>query len=446
MTSDPRAKVRWTALLVGLLLVLAVPERVLTMQGQPDWWEEISPAGSVTMTAGGVSRPEAHEYLESLDLVPGSVADPDIGVYGSDAFQGVQEAKADWAVKRLELNGKFAFRQFTKTFGQAITVTSVISSDGLLTTDDQGGSRITTYRRFPVATCISSVERFGCDGVVSFDMAKDKHGTIVEFVRDRQGLPSAVRFGEALVLRYRFTPPLPERPKMGRLSDRWRPPSAWELIDARTSEIVIDSVDAARVASTRQRLSVYFRGINEVLRFEDGEPFAVAQGVRQEPYALLPFGTKSDVWRTVYASGDMGWQYHFRVDYTDDLVRIEIKAAEPGQSIVVEAPRSSDGTAPASLIHPEADMLTDIMRSGVRLRTTEPVDTWRSTFDSQRLPIVLRPFHDRGIEMGETRAATANVGYNVQFGPAGGCEARDQGIKCSGGESDVIGEESPYPW
>ena len=266
-------------LLIGVLLVPTVPGSVArAMQGQPDWWEEISPAGSVTVTAAGVSRPEAHQYLESLGLVAGAAADPEVSISGGDAFHGVQEGRADWAVKRLELNGKFALRQSTEVLGQAITVTSVISPDGLRITDDRGGSRIETHREFPVATCASSVERFGCDGVVSFDMARDEHGTIVEFVRDRQGFPSGVRFGEILLLRYGFTPPLPERPKLGRLSDRWRAPSSWELIDLSRSETVIGSADAAKVASERPLLSVGFKAFGEVLRFEGGELFAVAQG------------------------------------------------------------------------------------------------------------------------------------------------------------------------
>ena len=139
--------------------------------------------------------------MERLGLVPGAVADPEVSVSGGDTFHGIQEGRADWAVKRLELNGKFALRQSTEVLGQAITVTSVISPDGLRITDDRGGSRIETHREFPVATCRSSVERFGCDGVVSFDMARDEHGTIVEFVRDSQGFPSGVRFGGILLLR-----------------------------------------------------------------------------------------------------------------------------------------------------------------------------------------------------------------------------------------------------
>lgn len=465
MTSEPKAKVRLTArrgvpprsqpkgrplLLVGMLLALAVPEPVLTMQQtQHDLWREISPEGSVNISVTGASPSEAYEHLESLGLVPGSVADPEVVIYGNDAFRGVQEAKADWAVRRLALNGKFAVRQSVEALGQAMTVTSVISPDGLLTTDDWGGSRIETYREFPVATCYSSPERFGCDGVVSFDMARDKHGTIVEFVRDSQGLPIAVRFGETLALRYSFAPPLPERPKMGRLSDRWRPPSAWELIDVRTSEIVIDSVDAAKVASERVVVSVGFQGSGEVLRVEDGHPLAVALGVRYAPYALLPLGTTSDVWRIVYASGDMSQEYRFRVDYTDDLVRVEINASKYGRSVVVEAPRSRESAAPVSIVHPGADTLTAAMRSGVRLRATEPVDAWlHSTFDNESLPVVLRPLHNRGIDMesGVVRATEASVEYDLQFGPADGCEEKDQGIRCSDGKSDVIGEESPHPY
>lgn len=34
------------------------------------------------------------------------------------------------------------------------------------------------------------------------------HGTIVEVVRGGQGLPVGVRFGETMLLRYKFTPPL----------------------------------------------------------------------------------------------------------------------------------------------------------------------------------------------------------------------------------------------
>ena len=280
-------------------------------------------------------------------------------------------------------------------------------------------------------------------------MARDEHGTIVEFVRDRQGFPSGVRFGEILLLRYRFTPPLPERPKLGRLSDRWRAPSSWELIDLSRSETVIGSADAAKVASERPLLSVGFKAFGEVLRFEGGELFAVSQGRLGWPYALSPLDKTSDVWRIVYASGDMSGEYSFRVDYTDDLVRVEIKVEEYGErSIVVEAPRSRDSVAPVSIIHPGAEMLTDSMRSGVRLRTTDSVDAWlHSSFEKERLPIVLRPFHNRGIkiESGVVREA-ARIEHDLQFGPAEGCEEKDERIVCTGGASEVIGEESAYPW
>ena len=131
---------------------------------------------------------------------------------------------------------------------------------------------------------------------------------------------------------------------------------------------MIDSGDAAKVASERPVLSVGFKAFGEVLRFEGGELFAVSQGRLGWPYALSPLDKTSDVWRIVYASGDMSGEYHFRVDYTDHLVRVEIKAGEGDRSIVVEAPRSRKSAAPASFVHPGADMLTDAMRSGVRLR------------------------------------------------------------------------------
>lgn len=443
-------------LVVGALAVLSVAgQRGQAMQGQPDWWDEISPAGSVTASATGVSRSEALEYLDRVGLVAGAVADPEVSVRGRDAFHGVQEARANWVVKRLELNGKFALRHSTEVLGQAMKVTSVISSDGLLTIDDQGGRRIQTSRRFPLATCRVSREGNFCDESVSFDSARDDRGTIVAFVRGREGLPSSVRFGETLFLRYDFTPPLPEPPV--RAGDRWREPSSWELIDLRTSEIVIDSDDAAKVASERRRLSVYIQDIGEVLRLEGGEPFAVAGGIGQGPHAFLPLDATSDVWRSVHANGDMSGKYKFRVDYTDDLVRVEIKAGEYGRSIVVEAPRSGDTAAPVSIVHPGADRLTGALRSGVWLRTVDPVETWmESSFDTGSLPIMLRPLHHRGIErvarteLGVSRAAATSTAVGTapefDFGPADGCEEQDRGIVCTGGASEVIGEESTHPW
>lgn len=431
--------------------VLAVPGQADgAAQVQSDWWE-ISPESSVSVQAVGVSRSEAQGYLDRLGLPIGAVADPDVSIYGSDAFHGVQEARADWATKRLELNGKFALRQTTEVLGRAMTVTSMIGSDGLLTTDDRGGSRIVAYRKFPLATCTVSREGNYCADATSFDAAWDDRGTIIAFVRDREGLPSGVRFGETLLLRYDFTPPLPDPP--ARAGDRWREPSSWELIDLRTSEIVVDSADAAKVASERPRLSVYFRGIGEVLRIEDRQPFAVAEGIRQAPHALIPLETLPDVWRSVYANGDWSWKYKFRVDYTDDLVRAEIKATEYGKSIVVEAPRSRDSVAPASIVHPGEDRLTDALRSGVRLRTAVPVETWLETgFDKESLPIVLRPLHYRGTErgagsvLGVSRAAARVAAPEFDFGPAAGCEEEDGRIVCPGGKADVIGEESSYPW
>lgn len=418
----------------------------------------VGSAGSVSVRAYGVSRSEAQECLDRLGLLTGAVADPDVSIYGSDAFSGVQEAGADWATKRLELNGKFALRQTTEVLGRAMTVTSVVGSDGLLTTDARGGSRIVAYRKFPLATCTvsregNSVSREGnyCADATSFDAARDDRGTIVAFVRDREGLPGGVRFGETLLLRYDFTPPLPDPP--ARAGDRWREPSSWELVDLRTSEIVVDSADAAEVASERSRLSVYFRGIGEVLRIEDGQPFAVAEGIRQAPHALIPLETVSDVWRSVYANGDWSWRYKFRVDYTDDLVRAEIKATEYGKSIVVEAPRSRDSVAPASIVHPGQDRLTDAVRSGVRLRPAVPVETWLETgFDKESLPIVLRPLHYRGTErgpgsvLGVSRTAARVAAPEFDFGLAAGCEEEAGRIVCPGGKADVIGEESSYPW
>ena len=451
--------------LVGVFLALTVSwPAARATQAQPGWGGEVSPGGLVSTSATGVSRPEMHEYLDRLGLLAGAVDDPEFSVYGSDAFHGVQEARAEWAVKRLELNGKYALRESTQVLGQAMTVTAVISSDGLLTTDDRGGNRVEAYRRFPVATCYRGAEGADCNEVVSFDAARDDHGSIVEFIRDHRGFPSGVRFGEALALRYDFTPPLPEPPGLaGVRDDRWRAPSSWELIDLRSFEIVVDSVDAAKVASERPRLSVYFRGVGAVLRVEDGEPFAVAQGRSGWPYALMSLERPSEIWRIVYASGDMSVKYHYRVDYTDDLVRVEIKAGEYGRSIVVEAPRSRKSPVPASIIHPGAEMLTDALRSGSRLRTTDPAGSWLgSSFNEESLPIVLRPFDSRGLEIDKgavtglsvsRRAprvaqdlATVGAFREFGFGPTDGCEEGDQGIVCSGGASDVIGEESPNPW
>lgn len=437
-------------LISGVFLVLFVSEAGAgALGGQPDWSEQVSPGGSVRVWAYGISRSEAQEYLERLGLLAGAVADPEVSVSGSGSFHGVREARADWAERRLELNGKFALRQFTEVLGRTMTVTSVISSDGLLTTDDRGGSRIVAYRKFPVAACHRGPDG-SCGERVSFDTAGDGRGSIVEFVRDREGFPSGVRFGATLLLRYKFTPPLPEPPSLARSAgDRWREPSSWDLIDLRTSEVVIDSVDAAKVASRRPALSVVCRGTGEVLRFEHGQPFAVAQGMRFTTHALLPLETSSEVWRSVYANGDGSPRYRFRVDYTDDLVRVEIATVGYGErSIVVEAPRSLDSVAAVSFVHPRAEMLTDAMRSGVRLRITEPLDPWLDgDFEKERLPVVIRPLHYTGIEAesGVIREA-ARTGRHSPFGPGDGCKEQDQGIVCSGGASEVIGEESPYPW
>lgn len=280
---------------VGVLLALAASAGAArAMQGPPDWVEDLvrkMPAGSVTervFLASHVSRTEAHEYLERLGLErfgldedsvrfldarhlglerlglerlglhDGAFLDPEISIRGSDAFHGVLEARADWAAYRLELNGKFASRQFTEVLGQAMTVTAVISSDGLRISDDRGGSRVEAYRRFPLDACDRGASGGDCADPslfhATFDEAIDDHGTIVEVIRDGQGLPIGVRFGESLLLRYEFRPPLPAPAGNVRAGGGWREPSSWELIDLRSSEIVIDSVDAARVASGRPRL------------------------------------------------------------------------------------------------------------------------------------------------------------------------------------------------
>ncbi len=122
------------------------------MQGPPDWVEDLILAhqtaeGAVILaprvySAAHVSRAETHEYLERLGLERlgrdgGALLDPEVSIRGSDAFHGVLEARADWAAYRLELNGKFAAREFTEVLGQAMTVTAVISSEGLRISDDR---------------------------------------------------------------------------------------------------------------------------------------------------------------------------------------------------------------------------------------------------------------------------------------------------------------------
>lgn len=458
---------RSSALVVlGALAILTLAgNRAQAMQAQPDWWDELSPAGFVNVSASRVSRSEAQEYLDRLGLVAGAVPDPEVNIYGSGAFHGVQEARADWGTKRLELNGKFALRQVTEVLGQAMTVTAVLSSHGLLTTDDRGGTRLEAYRRFPVATCYRGAEGADCNEVVSFDAAWDDHGTIVEFIRNGQGLPSGVRFGEALGLRYDFTPPLPDPPGLAQVpAARWRAPSSWELIDLRTSEIVIDSLDAERAASKRPYLSVGLEAHGEAIRIEGGEPFVAAQGRLGWPYALMSLERPSEVWRIVYASGDMSLKYHYRVDYTDDLLRVEIEAGEYGRSIVVQAPRRRESAAPVSLVHPDAKLLTEALRSGSRLRAADASGSWLdSSFDKKSLPIVLRPFGEirsleikgpEDAEVSMTRATArseqspeaAGMAPEFEFGAADECEEENGRLVCLGGESVVIGEESPYPW
>jgi len=443
-------------------LVLAVPGSVArAVQHQPEWREEISPAGSVSASASGVPRSDAQRSLDRLGLTMGAVTDPEFSVHGSDGFHGVHEASSDWAAKRLELNGKFAVRWSGRVFGEAMTVTSVISRDGMLTTDDHGGSRITHYRNFPLATCYAGPEGSSCDESRAFDVAWDHHGLIVEFVRDKEGLPASVLFGETLVLRYGFTPPLPE--SLGLAGDVWREPSSWELVDRRTSEIVIDSIEAAKVASVRPVLSVFFVGFGEMVRVEDGQPFAVFQGARRVPHALVPLDGGSDLWRSVYANGDRSRAYKFRVDYTDDRLRVEIAAGKYGQSIAVEAPRSRESVAPSAIIHPGPEVWTDAMRSGARLRSAVPVKGWlENSFYKASLPIVLWPFANRGLPI-ERAKGTETVGAHAaagagqgpdpagmapefDFGPAEGCEEHDGRIVCLGGENLVIGEETSYPW
>ena len=478
-------------LLVGVLLALTTPAgAVRAIQGPPDWVEDlirVIPPGSVTervFLASHVSRAETHAYLkrlglERLGLNDGELLDPEISIRGSDPFHGVLEARTDWAAYRLELNGKFASRETTEVLGQAMTVTTVISPEGLRISDDRGGFRTEAYRRFPLDACdrgsvgdelehhVVQTGSGGCADAVSygasFDEASDDRGTIAEVVRDSQGLPIGVRFGEILLLRYRFTPPLPAPPASVQAAGRWREPSSWELIDLRTSEIVIDSVDAARVASERPRLSVGLRGVGQVLRFEGGEAFAVSRGgVRWPSYALLPLETTSDIWRIVHASGGRSRNHQFRVDYTGDLVRVRIRIGEGDRSIVVEAPRRRESLAPVSFVHPGAEMLTDTMRSGIRLRTAAPLDAWLDgAFEKERLPIVLTPFHFEGLVPWAVRFGlievqagaepdvvreAASVESHLQFGPADGCEIEADRVLCAGGASDVIGEESSDPW
>ena len=101
------------------------------------------------------------------------------------------------------------------------------------------------------------------------------------------------------------------------------------------------------------------------------------------------------------------------------------------------------------------------MRSGKRLRTAEPLNAWLDdAFEKESLPIVLTPFPyeglvpqavrfglievEAGAEPGLVRAA-ASVPLS-QFGPAEGCGVEADRVLCTGGASDVIGEESFDPW
>ena len=236
-------------LLAGVLLALTgLGDSVQAMQEQTDWLEELiqthrTAEGAVILaprvySTAHVSRAETHEYLERLGLErlgldSGALLNPEVRIRGSDAFHGVLEARTDWAAYRLELNGKFASRQFTEVLGQGMTVTAVISADGLRILDDRGGSRTESYRRFPLDACDRGSVGGGFDHHVvrtrpggcvdpllfspTFDEARDDHGTITEVVRDSQGLPVGVRFGESLLLRHRFTPRLPASPGTGRV-------------------------------------------------------------------------------------------------------------------------------------------------------------------------------------------------------------------------------------
>lgn len=209
------------------------------------------------------------------------------------------------------------------------------------------------------------------------------------------------------------------------------------------------------------RLLVGLRGVGNVLRFEGGAAFAVPRGVGR-PYALLPLEPTSEVWRIVHASGGRSREHQFRVDYTDDRVRARIMVGQGDRSLVVGAPRSRESVAPVSFVHPGTEMLTGAMRSGVRLRAAGPVSgLLHGAFDKGHLPIVLSPFHHEGLvpravrhgliemragaEAGGVRAVSS-AGPRLPFGPAEGCKVKADGVVCTGGASDVIGEVSTAPW
>ncbi|MXX74700.1 MAG: hypothetical protein F4Y77_04745 [Holophagales bacterium] len=189
----------------------------------------------------------------------------------------------------------------------------------------------------------------------------------------------------------------------------------------------------------------------------------MAHGRLGSPYAHMSLNDPSSIWRIVYASGDMSSEYHYRVDYNDNLVRVGIKAGEYGQSIVVEAPRSWDSAVPVSIVHPEPEALPDALRSGSRLRAEDFAGSWlESSFDKESLPIVLTPLdpwglgveRDSGTGLGaswsaahvEQGLAAAGMVAGFDFGPADGCEVEADRVLCTGGASVVIGEESSDPW
>ena len=202
---------------------------------------------------------------------------------------------------------------------------------------------------------------------------------------------------------------------------------------------------------------------SEGLRISDDRGGSRTEAYRRFPLDACDLRTSEividAVWRIVHASGGRSRNHQFRVDYTDDLVRARIRIGEGDRSIVVEAPRSRQSLTPVSFVHPGAEMLTDTMRSGIRLPIAEPLDAWLDdAFAKERLPIVLAPFRPRGlvpsavrfglleVEAGVVREA-ASVENHLQFGPGKGCEVEAERVLCAGGASDVVGEESrPSPW
>ena len=438
----------------------------------------LSEDGSVQLWHDGLPQSAVRDYLDRLGFEAGTSPGANATVTGTDRFHGRAELFTDWSSYSVEVDSPYRSVEFYRIFDQTMRVRTELTPEGVRVTDDRGGSRLEVERKFPVASCDRGSHGDIVCELPFLDYAADNVGLLVEYLRDHQGYPKAVRVGENLLLRYIFE----TEPVHDARGDLRRVPDAWELLDLRSGAVVLTSEVGARVAIEPERFSISVGaqvqfpatgiagsdGVYKPAVFAvHGRLYGVVGGAdqwsfydarRQERYALLPLEAGDALWRSINAKGDYeDTAYRLRVDYTDHAVRVEIYA-DSRRSLVVQAPRDADSLEPVQLIQPNIGL-------PYRVRHQDSRVDLRSEF-RERLPVMSSPAHPgiRALGMNRPHAIMeaskeeeedkddGRDGDGELFfggggtGPPPGCEVNEDGeVTACDGEEIVVIDDEPKP-